>query len=66
MIHPHEEENEENQNQAADQEADPEDEVGHDQVAIDQVVVNLDLYHQLNIKNNVILVIAKIQHGHDV
>ena len=32
---------------------------------IDQVVINLDLYHQLNIKND-ICVMTKIQHGHDV
>lgn len=50
--------------QAADPEVDrAEDEVDLDLVVVDQVAVDPDPYHQQNIKNNVILAIAKIQLG---
>ena len=49
---------------AADPEVDPAvDEVDLDLVVIDQVADDPDPYHQRNIKNNVILAIAKIQLG---
>jgi len=54
-------------NQAADQEVDlAVDEVDLDLVVVDQVAADPDPYHQQNIKNNVILAIAKIRHGRDV
>ena len=53
--------------QAAGQGVDrAEDEVDLDLVVIDQVAVDPDPYHQQNIKNNVISVIAKILRGRDV
>ena len=52
---------------AADLEVDPAvDEVDLDLVVIDQVADDPDPYHQQNIKNNVILAIAKILLGRDV
>lgn len=58
MIHHHVEDDD--LSQAADPEVDPvEDEVVLDLVVI-EVVVDHDQYHQQNIKNNVILAIAKI------
>ena len=52
--------------QAAGQGVDrAEDEVDLDLVVIDQVAVDPDPYHQQNIKSNVILAIAKIQHDRD-
>jgi len=63
MIHHHEEDDD--LNLAADQEADlEEDEVDLDLV-VGVVVVDHDLYRQQNIKNSVILAIAKIQPDRD-
>lgn len=58
---------EDDPNPAADPEVDPAvDEVDLDLVVIDQVADDPDPYHQRNIKNNVILAIAKILLGRDV
>lgn len=55
------------QNRAADPEVVPaEDEVDLDPGVIDQVAADPDQYHQQNIKNNVILAIAKIPPGREL